>query len=165
MSLRNMKIATRAGLGFAVLALLVALVGGFSLLQMKRMNGAAAEVKEVWLPSIVALNDMGQNILRIRTATLRLIVIREPSALAQNTALLNQLKGDLRQAQARYESLISLDTERQLYERYKQAQNDYMVEQDKLMGFSAQDDVDSAIAVASGNSISMRQTWRRCCAT
>ena len=150
MSLRNMKIATRAGLGFAVLALLVALVGGFSLLQMKRMNGAAAEVKEVWLPSIVALNDMGQNILRIRTATLRLIVIREPSALAQNTALLNQLKGDLRQAQARYESLISLDTERQLYERYKQAQNDYMVEQDKLMGFSAQDDVDSAIAVASG---------------
>lgn len=27
MSLRNMKIATRAGLGFAVLALLVALVG------------------------------------------------------------------------------------------------------------------------------------------
>ncbi len=150
MSLRNMKIATRAGLGFAVLALLVALVGGFSLLQMKRMNGAAAEVKEVWLPSIAALNDMGQNILRIRTATLRLIVIREPSALAQNTALLNQLKGDLRQAQARYESLISLDTERQLYERYKQAQNDYMVEQDKLMGFSAQDDVDSAIAVASG---------------
>ena len=150
MSLRNMKIATRAGLGFAVLALLVALVGGFSLLQMKRMNGAAAEVKEVWLPAIVALNDMGQNILRIRTATLRLIVIREPSALAQNTALLNQLKGDLRQAQARYESLISLDTERQLYERYKQAQNDYMVEQDKLMGFSAQDDVDSAIAVASG---------------
>ena len=58
-----------------------------------------------WLPSIAALNDMGQNILRIRTATLRLIVIREPSALAQNTALLNQLKGDLRQAQARYESL------------------------------------------------------------
>ncbi len=150
MSLRNMKIATRAGLGFAVLALLVALVGGFSLLQMKRMNSAAAEVKEVWLPAIAALNDMGQNILRIRTATLRLIVIREPSALAQNTALLNQLKGDLRQAKARYESLISLDTERQLYERYKQAQNDYMVEQDKLMGFSAQDDVDSAIAVASG---------------
>lgn len=41
MSPRNMKIATRAGLGFAILALLVALVGGFSLLQMKRMNGTA----------------------------------------------------------------------------------------------------------------------------
>ena len=114
MFLRNMKIASRAGISFAILTLLVVLVGGFSLLQMKRMNGAAAEVKEVWLPAIAALNDMGQNILRIRTATLRLIVIREPSALAQNTALLNQLKGDLRQAQARYESLISLDTERQL---------------------------------------------------
>ena len=150
MSLRNMKIATRAGLGFAILALLVVLVGGFSLLQMKRMNGAAAEVKEVWLPSIVALNDMGQNILRIRTATLRLIVIREPAALAQNTALLNQLRSDLGQAQARYEALLSLDEERQLYERYQQKQSAYFSEQEKLMSFSAQDDVDSAIAVASG---------------
>ncbi|WP_373388059.1 methyl-accepting chemotaxis protein [Pseudomonas alcaligenes] len=150
MSLRNMKIATRAGLGFAILALLVVLVGGFSLLQMKRMNGAAAEVKEVWLPSIAALNDMGQNILRIRTATLRLIVIREPAALAQNTALLNQLRSDLGQAQARYEALLSLDEERQLYERYQQKQSAYFSEQEKLMSFSAQDDVDSAIAVASG---------------
>jgi len=150
MSLRNMKIATRAGLGFAILALLVVLVGGFSLLQMKRMNGAAAEVKEVWLPSIVALNDMGQNILRIRTATLRLIVIREPAALAQNTALLNQLRSDLGQAQARYEALLSLDEERRLYERYQQKQSAYFSEQEKLMSFSAQDDVDSAIAVASG---------------
>ncbi|PYC21023.1 methyl-accepting chemotaxis protein [Aquipseudomonas alcaligenes] len=150
MSLRNMKIATRAGLGFAILALLVVLVGGFSLLQMKRMNGAAAEVKEVWLPSIVALNDMGQNILRIRTATLRLIVIREPAALAQNTALINQLRSDLGQAQARYEALLSLDEERRLYERYQQKQSAYFSEQEKLMSFSAQDDVDSAIAVASG---------------
>ena len=150
MSLRNMKIATRAGLGFAILALLVVLVGGFSLLQMKRMNGAAAEVKEVWLPSIVALNDMGQNILRIRTATLRLIVIREPAALAQNTALLNQLRSDLGQAQARYEALITLDEDRRLYERYQQKQSAYFSEQEKLMSFSAQDDVDSAIAVASG---------------
>lgn len=61
MFLRTMKIATRASLGFAVLALLVALVGGFSLQQMKRMNSAAAEVKENWLPSVKALNDIGQS--------------------------------------------------------------------------------------------------------
>ena len=150
MSLRNLKIATRAGFSFAILTLLVVLVGGFSLLQMKRMNGAAAEVKEIWLPSIMALNDMGQNILRIRTATLRLIVIREPAALAQNTALLNQLRSDLGQAQARYEALITLDEDRRLYERYQQKQSAYFSEQEKLMSFSAQDDVDSAIAVASG---------------
>ena len=150
MSLRSMKIARRAAFSFAILTLLVVLVGSFSLVQMKRMNGASTEVREVWLPSIVALNDMGQNILRIRTATLRLIVIREPAALAQNISLLNQLRSDLSQAQARYEALISLDEERLLYERYQQKQSAYFSEQERLMSFSAQDDVDSAIAVASG---------------
>lgn len=150
MSLRNIKIATRAGLGFAILALLVVLVGGFSLQQMKRMNGAAEEVKDNWLPSVLALNELSQGILRIRAATLRLIVIRDPAVLQQNTSLLDQLKSDLSEHQGRYEALISLDEERALYERYKAAQADYLAEQYKVMQFSAQDDVDSAIAIASG---------------
>ncbi len=150
MFLRTMKIATRASLGFAVLALLVALVGGFSLQQMKRMNSAAAEVKDNWLPSVKALNDIGQSILRIRAATLRLVVIRDAAMVEQNESLLNELKNDLAKAQKEYEGLISLDAERSLYERYKTAQNAYMTEQVKVMQFSAQDDIDSAIAVASG---------------
>ncbi len=150
MSLRNIKIATRAGMGFAILALLVVLVGGFSLQQMKRMNGAAEEVKNNWLPSIIALNELSQDILRIRTATLRLIVVRDPAAVQQNTSLLNQLKSDLSEYQRHYETLISLDEERALYERYKAAQAAYLREQEKVMQFSAQDDIDSAIAVASG---------------
>jgi methyl-accepting chemotaxis protein len=107
-----MKIATRASLGFAVLALLVALVGGFSLQQMKHMNSAAAEVKDNWLPSVKALNDIGQNILRISAATLRLVVIRDAAAVKQNESLLNELKNDLAKAQKEYEGLISLDEER-----------------------------------------------------
>lgn len=150
MFLRTMKIATRASLGFAVLALLVVLVGGFSLQQMKYMNNAAAEVKENWLPSVRALNDIGQSILRISAATLRLVVIRDAAAVKQNESLLNELKNDLAKAQKEYEGLISLDAERSLYERYKTAQNAYMTEQVKVMQFSAQDDIDSAIAVVSG---------------
>lgn len=150
MFLRTMKIATRASLGFAVLALLVVLVGGFSLQQMKHMNNAAAEVNENWLPSIRALNDMGQNILRISAATLRLVVIRDAASVKQDEFLLNELKNDLAKAQKEYEGLISLDEERLVFERFKAAQSAYMAEQVKVMQFSAQDDIDSAIAVVSG---------------
>lgn len=150
MFLRTMKIATRASLGFAVLALLVALVGGFSLQQMKHMNSAAAEVKDNWLPSVKALNDIGQSILRIRSATLRLVVIRDAAMVEQNESLLNELKNDLAKAQKEYEGLISLDEERLVYERFKAAKSAYMAEQVKVMQFSAQDDIDSAIAVVSG---------------
>lgn len=149
MSLRKLKIATRASLSFALLAFLVVFLGGFSLVEMKRMNSAAAEVKDNWLPSILALNDMGQNILRIRTATLRLIVVRDPDALQGTVVQLDQLKESLAQAQERYEQLITLGPERELYERYARAQSAYLTEQLKVMQFSAQDDLDSAIAVAS----------------
>ena len=149
MSLRKLKIATRASLSFALLAFLVVFLGGFSLVEMKRMNSAAAEVKDNWLPSILALNDMGQNILRIRTATLRLIVVRDPDALQGTVVQLDQLKESLVQAQERYEQLITLGPERELYERYARAQSAYLTEQLKVMQFSAQDDLDSAIAVAS----------------
>ena len=58
MLLRNLRIAPRSALGFTILALLVLLVGGFSLLQMRQMNQASAEVDENWLPSIKALGEV-----------------------------------------------------------------------------------------------------------
>ena len=57
MLLRNLRIAPRSALGFTILALLAMLVGGFSLLQMRQMNQASAEVDENWLPSIKALGE------------------------------------------------------------------------------------------------------------
>ncbi|XQE69029.1 methyl-accepting chemotaxis protein [Pseudomonas sp. P3C3] len=133
-----------------MLALLVLLVGGFSLLQMRQMHQASTEVDENWLPSIMALSDVSQDILRIRAATLRLIVVRDPTILQQNVQRLGELKADLRRAQDRYETLISSPEERAAYKRFEVAQEAYLREQEKIMRHSEADDLDEAIAVASG---------------
>lgn len=48
--LRQLSIALRAGIGFGVVALLVFLLGGFSLQQMSTMQRESQEVNEHWLP-------------------------------------------------------------------------------------------------------------------
>ncbi|GAD62115.1 methyl-accepting chemotaxis protein [Aquipseudomonas alcaligenes] len=150
MLLRNLRIAPRSALGFTILALLVLLVGGFSLLQMRQMNQASSEVDQNWLPSIKALGEVSQDILRIRAGTLRLIVVRDPTIMQQTVARIDDLKAGLSEAQQRYEKLISTPEERAVYERFKAAEQAYLREQEKIMRHSAADELDEAIAVAGG---------------
>ncbi|MGL4316520.1 MAG: methyl-accepting chemotaxis protein [Pseudomonas sp.] len=150
MYLRNLKIAPRAGLGFAILALLVLILGSFSLLQMNRMQGKSGEVNDNWLPSIQALNEMSQEILRIRAITLRLLVNRDPQSLTQNEQRLLALKQDLRESQGRYEKLISSADEQAAYDRFRKARSDYLGEQERIMAHSRQNQLDEALAIANG---------------
>ncbi|MWV17449.1 HAMP domain-containing protein [Pseudomonas sp. L-22-4S-12] len=150
MSLRNMKIATRSGLGFAVLALLVLVVGGFSLMQMNRMNKQSSEVNEIWVPAILALDEMSQDFLRVRAMTLRLLLIRDEQAMQANEQRVEEMKRSMDAAQARYEALITLPEERVAYEKFKKAKDLYMREQMRIMDYSRKDMLDEALAVAAG---------------
>jgi methyl-accepting chemotaxis protein len=150
MFLRNLKIAPRAGLGFASLALLMLILGMFSLLQMGEMQRQSADVNDNWLPSIQSVNEMSQSILRIRALTLRLMVDRDPQSLSQNEQRLQDLKGDLLTIQQRYEKLISSDQERAAYQTFEQAESNYLREQERVMAHSSQDQLDDALALVNG---------------
>ena len=60
MSIRSLNIAPRAGLGFGVLALMVFALGAFALLQMANMRAQSDEVDNNWLPSVMAVGEMSQ---------------------------------------------------------------------------------------------------------
>lgn len=150
MLLRNMKIAFRATLGFAFLAVLVLIMGSFSLLQMSRMHDQSIEINDNWLPSIMALNHVSEDILRIRTYTLRLLVGREAATLRQNEQRLGEIKRDLDVALTRYEELMSTEQEREAYERFDSAKQRYMLEQERIMSYSSKDMLDEALAIAGG---------------
>ncbi len=150
MYLRNLKIAPRAGLGFAILALLVLILGGFSLLQMNRMQAKSSEVNDNWLPSIQALNEMSQSILRIRAITLRLLINREPQNLAQNQQRLEDLKQELLESEGRYQKLISSSEEKEAYALFDKAKADYLKQQEQIMAHSQQNRLEDALAIANG---------------
>ncbi len=150
MSIRSLNIAPRAGLGFGLLALMVFALGAFALLQMSNMRAQSDEVDNNWLPSVMAVGEMSQDMLRLRALTMRLLLNRDPQALEQNVAKLNELRGVLSEAQQRYDVLIVLPEERKLFDRFKVAEHQYLEFQAQVMQLSAQNRVEEAAAILNG---------------
>ncbi|MFJ2282868.1 methyl-accepting chemotaxis protein [Pseudomonas sp. NPDC087803] len=150
MSIRSLNIAPRAGLGFGVLALMVFALGAFALLQMSNMRAQSDEVDNNWLPSVMAVGEMSQDMLRLRALTMRLLLNRDPQALEQNVNKLNELRGVLSEAQQRYDVLIVLPEERKLFDRFKLAEHKYLEFQAQVMQLSAQNRVEEAAAILNG---------------
>ncbi|AZD14676.1 methyl-accepting chemotaxis protein [Pseudomonas chlororaphis] len=150
MSIRSLNIAPRAGLGFGLLALMVFGLGAFALLQMSNMRAQSDEVDNNWLPSVMSVGEMNQDLLRVRALTLRLLVNRSPQALAQNESKLNEIKRGMTVAQERYNALIVLPEERVLFDRYKAAEKRYLEHQNQVMALSQQGRVEDAVAVVNG---------------
>ncbi|KAE9643299.1 methyl-accepting chemotaxis protein [Pseudomonas sp. PB106] len=151
MSIRSLNIAPRASLGFGLLALMVFALGTFALLQMSNMRAQSEEVDNNWLPSVMAVGEMSQDMLRLRALTMRLLLNRDPQALEQNVAKLNELRGVLSEAQQRYDVLIVLPEERQLFDRFKVAEHRYLEFQAQVMQLSAQNLVEEAASILNGH--------------
>jgi len=150
MSIRSLNIAPRAGLGFGLLALMVFALGGFALLQMGNMRQQSDQVENNWLPSVMAVGEMNQDLLRVRALTLRLLLNRDPQALALNEQKITDIKNGLHSAQSLYEGLIVLPEETVLFNRFKIEQQQYLQRQEQVMAFSRQNQLEDAIKVVNG---------------
>lgn len=150
MTVRNMNIAPRAALGFGLLALLVFALGIFALVQMSSMRKQSDHVETKWLPSVMELGALGQDLMRVRTLTLRLMLNRSPEALRDNAGKLDQLKAGLKVTQQNYAALIGSPRERELYEAFAAVQAAYMRRQDKVMELSAAGQTDEALKMING---------------
>ncbi|MEL7552679.1 methyl-accepting chemotaxis protein [Pseudomonas protegens] len=150
MSLRSLNIALRASLGFGLLALMVFALGAFALMQMGNMRQQSDEVESNWLPSVMSVGEMNQDLLRIRALTLRLLINRDPQAITQNENKINEIKSVLGVAQSRYESLILLPQERVLFDRFKTIEKQYLQRQERVMQLSSQNQLEDAVKVVNG---------------
>ncbi len=163
--LRKLNIAPRAGLGFGLLALLVVLLGGFAVVKMSELHDDSLAVTENWLPSILALDSMAQNTLRLRALTLRLLVNRSDQDVQSNSDRAEKLKDELAQHQREYEVLISSPEERAAYERFGSALKVYLSEQAQLTTLARQKQFDEAVAIANGPMVSVTDTMAKELAT
>ncbi|SEP77976.1 methyl-accepting chemotaxis protein [Pseudomonas sp. NFACC02] len=150
MTVRNMNIAPRAALGFGVLALLVFGLGAFALLQMSSMRKQSDRVENKWLPSVMELGTMGQDLMRIRTLTLRLMLNRSEDALRENYGKIDHLKTGLQATEQRYIALIESPRERELHQDFATAKQAYFQRQTRVMELSRQGQLEDASQVVNG---------------
>jgi methyl-accepting chemotaxis protein len=126
MTLRSLSIAPRATLCFALVSLLVIVLGVFSLLELGRMRAAHRDVQQNWLVSLDAVDTLQRNLILVRLETIRLAV--DPAKAAQTRATLQQLLGTLENDFAAYRTRYARDRQEQqlvqaagtALERYRQ---------------------------------------------
>ncbi|WP_033062382.1 MULTISPECIES: methyl-accepting chemotaxis protein [Pseudomonas] len=142
MSLRNMNIAPRAFLGFALIGALMLALGVFALTQMSKIRDSGESIAQNSVPSIKALNEFTQLTLRLRVLSYRLLVNRESDVQQKTLDLLEQRNQQIRAAQAAYEKLISAPEERAAYDQYGQLLGQYRQLEDQMKSLSRNNQVD-----------------------
>ncbi|WP_419570819.1 methyl-accepting chemotaxis protein [Rheinheimera sp.] len=133
MWLRQFKIGSRLMGGFAVLGLLVLLQGSLALVNMKQMRSTAEEIETNIIPTLNALSGLNMQMMRVRIFTFRLMQAETAEQQQQILTTLESIKVEVAAEEKVYESLISLDGERVLYNQFKDARSLYLAGQQRLV--------------------------------
>lgn len=151
MSLQKLSIAPRAAIGFGLVAMLVIVLGVFSLFEMEEMRRQSDKVNEDWLPSVITLGELQKDSQRLRAITLRLILNRNHTSIENDLSLVNEIRSTINNSKAYYEKLISSNEESNIYKSFKQAQELYLTEQEKTVNLIRQGDFEDATMLVQGS--------------
>ncbi|WP_421684458.1 methyl-accepting chemotaxis protein [Stutzerimonas urumqiensis] len=150
MFLRNLKVSYRFALGFGLIALLVLVLGVVATTRMADMRKESLEVDQNWLPSITALGELSTATMRLRALTMRMVVLRDPQQLAGTLETLTQLGEHVEAKDVAYRERITIDSERQAYQRFEQALASYLPIQREIVRLAAAGQRDEAIELLNG---------------
>ena len=119
MVLRQLNIAPRAALGFALIAVLVALLGIFALGQMSSIRDSEVAVEKQWLPSIRGGDEIREIMLRIRTISLRMALDQDPKNIPVYRGQMDTRDKELSEKIAAYDQLVNTAEGKALYDQFK----------------------------------------------
>ena len=143
MSLRNMNIAPRALLGFALIGALMLALGLFALNQMSKIRQAGETIETSTVPSLTNLDQLTQLTLRLRTLSYRLLLNREADTLQATLKLIDQRNQQIDDARRNYEPLLFGNQERSAYNQYVQLLGQYRQLENRMRLASQNNDLET----------------------
>jgi methyl-accepting chemotaxis protein len=150
--LHELKLATKLGLAFAVVLVLTACVGVFSIAQLAHVNNTAGELSSRWMPSMRVVQDLKSQIARVRTREFQYIISSEQSEMDKYDKVIANDLVELGKMQADYVKLIETDEEKALYDGFLSMWDRYMVEDGKIRAAMRAGDDATAKALIRGES-------------
>lgn len=143
MRLRNLNVAPRAALFFALIIALVFVLGAFAVVQMGKLRDAEKDVELNWMASIRQTALMNSAVLRLRLETQR--GLADPQSIQKTIDGFPGYRKAFNDAVTGYEPLISGDKERSTYAPVKQSADAYSKQLDILEPLMRQGDIAGAI--------------------
>ena len=147
MSLRNLNLAPRAALFFALIVGLVFVLGVVAVLQMGKLRDIEIDVEQNWMASVRQTGVMNAATLRLRLETQR--GLADPQSLKRTIESFPGYRKALTDAVANYEPLIASDTERTLFTAVKGSAEAYSKQLDLLEPMLRAGDIPAAVSLVS----------------
>lgn len=118
MNLSNTRISVKLGGAFLMMVLLTAIIGGFALIQLARINANTEEMASNWLPSIQYAGEMQGLLNDLRQAETQhaMAVAPEDKKVEADRIAVNKAK--LVEVGRKFERLIDTAAERQNWEQF-----------------------------------------------
>ncbi|AIZ32526.1 chemotaxis protein [Pseudomonas parafulva] len=150
MQLRNMKIGIRAACVFALLGVLVLIMGLVALYETRRMDSATDEIRVTWMPAIIALNEVGTSLGRARALTLRSVIEEDPTARQATLSHIGDINNELAEGIKTYEATIEEQDDRALFNTFTRLSERYHGLQKSIREAAANGDIAQAQRLVNG---------------
>src|SRR5450830_640491 len=153
-ALRQLRIGARLATAFAIVLLLLSLLGGFGIYQMSQANFYARDLGTNWLPSVRVLGDIRGTVNEIRRVSLRIFLESTPEARqAQLKIYEDAVENRLPKLFAEYEPMIASPEERKQYEEIRSSWAEFLAIDKKQITLSqgSEGDCEAARQLAVGD--------------
>ena len=148
--LRSMKLAPRSAFSFGIIALIVFLLGTFSIHKMERMAKQSAVINEKWLPNIVNLSNLVKVQLRNHVFLAQLSSLENPAARAVGLRQLKALVGEVQSLKEQVNVGLTSVEERSVFDQFDQTDKIYTTEQENIIRVISSGDLASASSMLRG---------------
>lgn len=144
MNLHDIKISTRLALGFGILSLLIALVGGISMVKINAVSGAFDTVVNDRYVKIAALNDIKGGLNQQARSLRNTLIMSNPADVRSELALLASAGKDVDDRWATLKSTLHDEEAKALLAKALQARAEYESTYGKFTGLISGGQADEA---------------------
>ncbi len=142
-----MKVAVKLPLGFLAGVLLIVILGSINIYSMHTMSKSINEMATNWLPSIRELGAASRHLLDARRLQLLSLTATTDAGRQQNLRGFAEVLDKLQTRLKKYETLISSDEERRIFEEFKKNFDVYLALSEKMADAVKQGKNDEALRI------------------
>lgn len=140
MFLANMRMASKVGLGFALVTCLTLALGSISLWQMRQMDASTQAVVQHAMPSVVDIGNLRTLWNRLRRAEAGILNVNSVAEVDGYVAQIQKILEEIQANERSFEALERDAQERQLMERYQKLRQQFLADQQNFLKLAREKD-------------------------
>ena len=142
--MNDLKIGVRLGLGFAIIVMLMLVIGGYSITKMSQIDHQVTVLVKDKYPKTLMLNDMKSNLNVIARALRNLILLDDKEEIKKETQRIVDAREQLGKKMEELTKIVRSDTGKGLLKDVVEARAAYIESQKTIVGLIEANDKEKA---------------------